>query len=135
MNLRALTAPRLALTLLAGALCVAPAHGAAGAGGAILLGGRVLLPDGTLRDAAVVVLRDGRVQRVGEPAEFADQTVNQLPAHAVICPGLTDLFATPSAVGQTVEDAEAVDAQANALSVLDPHHRDFAPLWRPASPV
>ncbi len=91
----------------------------------VRLAGRVLLPDGTLASDMVVVVQDGKIIQIGKPTEFEGQVVRRAPAGSVICPGMIDLLATPSAVGQTVEDVHLLEPESNPLRVLDPRHRDF----------
>jgi imidazolonepropionase-like amidohydrolase len=96
-----------------------------GDAGTMLLAGRVLLPDGTLQDESVVVVQGEKIVRVAPAAEFAGQELIRFGLDTVIAPGMLDLFATPGAHGQTVEDTSAVEPDTTALTVLDPGHGDF----------
>jgi imidazolonepropionase-like amidohydrolase len=90
-----------------------------------VLAGRVLQPDGTLQAAAVVEVRGQKIKRVGKSGQMEASVVSRWGPHAVVCPGLLDLFASPSASGQTVEDAKTIDPDASPANVLDPNHRHF----------
>ena len=93
--------------------------------GALALAGRVLRPDGTLQEDAVVIVRSGKISRVDDAANVENLPVRRLGPEAVIWPGMIDLFALPGAVGQTVANVEVVDPDASPAGVLDPGHRDF----------
>ena len=93
--------------------------------GTVLLAGQLLQPDGTLLDHATVVVRAGQITRVSQEAEGEGLPPHQLPPESVICPGLVELFALPSVVEQTIEDAKTIDPDASPARGLDPSHRDF----------
>lgn len=89
-----------------------------------VLHGRVLLPDGTIRNDMTIALRAGKIVTL-KSARGAKTPARRLPATAVVCPGLIDLFGTPGAAGQTAEETDAIDPDANPRDVLDPTHPDF----------
>lgn len=93
--------------------------------GSLALAGRVLRADGTLQDNAVVIVSNGKIDRVVDAADAGKTPIRQLGPEAVIWPGMIDLFAAPGAVGQTVEDAETVDPDATPIDLIDPSHPDF----------
>ncbi len=115
----------LCLGCLAGGPAVQAAELIAQSPGTVLLSGRLLQPNGTLQDQATVVVRAGQITRVSGTAEREGEPVHRLPPGSVIAPGLIDLFALPSVVSQTMEDARAIDLDADPAWALDPTHRDF----------
>ncbi|MFV1967599.1 MAG: amidohydrolase family protein [Pirellulaceae bacterium] len=90
-----------------------------------LMADRVMRPDGSLEKNLAVVVRGGRIKRLGKQDETRAQNVRRFPPGTVLCPGLVDLFSYPGVVGQTVETALLVDPDASPTGVLDPGHPDF----------
>lgn len=84
----------------------------------VVRAGRVLLPDGSLKNDGVVVIRDGKILQVGgKPptgapvAEFGDG--------AVISPGLIDIASTLGARGADREIATPIEPEAGAADLID----------------
>ena len=90
-----------------------------------LVAGRVVQPDGTLEENVAVVIRAGKIKRLGPAAEAQDQRIRRFGPETVVCPGLIDLFSSVGAVGQAVETASFVDPHARAADAVDPRHADL----------
>jgi imidazolonepropionase-like amidohydrolase len=82
-------------------------------------------PDGTLTEAAVVVIEHGAIKEI----RTGDEVPAGMPAadyrDAVLCPGLIDVHSSLSAAENNRESAYAVDPQATAADMFDRHHRDL----------
>ncbi len=113
----------LVVALPAG-LC-ATALSADGSPSLTLIAGRIVQPDGTLKENVAVVVRAGKIKRVGPAAEAQGQRIRRFGPQSVVCPGLIDLFSSVGAVGQTVETAHFVDPDARAADAVDPRHGDL----------
>ena len=123
---------RLGLMAMAAALTavLSPCPGTAaessdGAPPLTLLAGRVVQPDGTLKDNVAVLIEDGKIKSVVPASEAQDEQARRFDPDTVLCPGLIDLFSSIGAVGQAVETVSFVDPDASAADAVDPRHADF----------
>jgi hypothetical protein len=96
----------------------------------VLLAGRVLRPDGTLREDMAVLIQDGKIRSVqpgtaGSLSPAPGEQIRRFGPQSMICPGLIDLFSSIGAVGQAEETALFVDPEARAADAVDPRHPDF----------
>ncbi len=90
-----------------------------------LLAGRVVRPNGTLKDHLAVLVQDGKIKSLGPADEAPGEQTRRFGPETVICPGLIDLFSSIGAVGQAVETASFIYPDARAVDAVDPRHPDF----------
>lgn len=95
-----------------------------------LLAGRVLQPDGRLQKDVAVVVRSGKIKRLGPASKLQGPEVRRFGPNTVLCPGLIGLFSSLAARGQNVETAHFVDPEARAADALDPWDKDLSAALR-----
>lgn len=101
------------------------AQDSGGRGEFTLVGGRVLLPGGTLTGGLAVVISDGQIQRVTDAGEAGLPGVVRLAPASVLSPGLIDVGSTIGSYEQNVETARGVDPGAGARAAVDGLHRNL----------
>jgi len=122
MTLRTLR--RLGMLAVA-TLALVPAAQARGAERTVLIGGHVVMPDGSLAENRAIVIEDGRIARIAPASEFADDADARRYPNAVISPGLIDLDAETGVQGQDMENIAAIDPDAAILESVDPYADDL----------
>jgi imidazolonepropionase-like amidohydrolase len=113
-------------------LAAAPAS-LAQSGPLALVGGKVLPVAGAEIQDGVVLIRDGRIERVGRELEVPPGYRRIDTKGGVIMPGMIDLNAYAGGYADLLESVSAVTPDVRAIDAFDPWHPDLSRL--PASGV
>lgn len=107
------------LTVLLLFAVIAQGSLASAAGEFALVGGRILLPDGSLAEGkAVVIGIDGKIERIIPAADIGELPKKVLPEGSVLSPGLHDLLGGFGA-GEAVERTRLFDPEVRAVEAVD----------------
>ena len=91
----------------------------------VIIAGRYVAPDGTLKSDVAVVIANGKIQQVAPAEQFATATNVVRHPNGVLCPGLIDVRSSIGAHEKAIETAHSIDPGASAIDSVDRHHRDF----------
>ena len=107
------------LTVLLLFAVIAQGSLASASGEFALVGGRILLPDGSLAEGkAVVIGIAGKIERIIPAADIGELPKKVLPEGSVLSPGLHDLLGGFGA-GEAVERTRLFDPEVRAVEAVD----------------